>query len=167
MLCLRRYVTGVQVSGGCIAHGAALIWGALFPGVFVRAALVRRSGWMPPRRLVAAVPREVAGMGKGLARGVGAHRCVQGKAAAVPRGSRCVVGEGVGEGAGTRGWMPPRQLAAAVPRGLRSAVGGFVRRHPNTFPINPASSSSSAELTCPSCLFSGPYRRTAPSTGLR
>ena len=44
-------------------------------------------GWMPPRQLVAAVPRW----------------------------SRGVVGEGVGEGVGTRGWMPPRQLVTAVP----------------------------------------------------
>ena len=52
-------------------------------------------GWMPPRQLVAAVPR----------------------------GSRAVVGEGVGEGVGTRGWMPPRQLVAVVPRGSRGVVG--------------------------------------------
>jgi len=37
--------------------------------------------------------------------------------------SRGVVGEGVGEVAGTRGWMPPRQLAAVVPRGSRRVVG--------------------------------------------
>ena len=52
-------------------------------------------GWIPPRQLVAVVPR----------------------------GSRGVVGEGVGEGVGTRGWMPPPQLAAAVPRGSRGVVG--------------------------------------------
>jgi len=31
--------------------------------------------------------------------------------------SAVVVREGVGEGVGTRGWMPPRQLVAVVPRG--------------------------------------------------
>ena len=35
----------------------------------------------------------------------------------------------VGEGVGTRGWMPPRQLAAAVPRGSWGVVGeGMVVR---------------------------------------
>jgi len=33
------------------------------------------------------------------------------------------LGGGGGEGIGTRGWMPPRQLVAIVPRGSWGVVG--------------------------------------------
>ena len=37
--------------------------------------------------------------------------------------SGVAVEEEAGEGVGTRGWMPPRQLVAVVPRGSRVVVG--------------------------------------------
>jgi len=44
-------------------------------------------------------------------------------AAAAAAAAADVAGEGVGEEAGTRGWMPPRQLVAVVPRGSQVVVG--------------------------------------------
>ena len=66
MLCLASDATGVRVLGGCVNYGTASI-------VAVLPWLLRR---------------------------------------------KCV-----GEGVGTRGWMPPRQLVAVVPRGSRGVVG--------------------------------------------
>ena len=37
--------------------------------------------------------------------------------------SGVAVEEEAGEGVGTRGWVPPRQLVAVVPRGSRVVVG--------------------------------------------
>jgi len=85
--------------GGCSCRGCGGgSWWLFLPWLRRRRCVgegVETRSWMPPRQLVAAVPR----------------------------GSRGVVGEGVGEGVGTRGWMPPRQLGAVVPRGPRGVVG--------------------------------------------
>ena len=74
--------------------------------------------WLRRRKLVAVLAVAAAAEVRG--EGVGTSRQL---VAAVPRGSRAVVGEGVGEGVGTRGWMPPRQLVATVPRWSRGVDG--------------------------------------------
>jgi len=91
VLCLAIDATGVRVLGDCVDYGTASIVAVL----------------------AVAAAAEVGGCS---CHGCGGKSC----RLLLPwlRRRKCV-----GEGVGTRGWMPPRQLVAAVPRWSRGVVG--------------------------------------------
>ena len=91
IFCLASNATGVQVLGGCAGYGTASIVAVL----------------------AVAAAAEVGGCS---CRGCGGGSWWM----FLPwlRRGKCV-----GEGVGTRGWMPPRQLVAIVPRWSRGVVG--------------------------------------------